>query len=327
MDDAHFSPSSNLSLSRVFWAAIWLMALIGLAPSWFGLMGDRHWLLDLMSHFRWQYLAFAGLVCLFATARRAWLILLIALATLVLNALQIVRFPGEAGSPVRSGTGLRVMGLNLLVGNEDSVGVLKEVQRVDPDVAVFSEVNIGWAAALEPLKKDYPHHRIAAEGVYGLAIFSKIPLSDVKVEPIGKAGFPILQATLATHAGSMRVIGAHPLPPTAPRPYLNWVDHLQELGDLVSEMTIPVLVAGDLNATPWCYGIRELLGRSDLAFRLGESGGAWFTALPTWSVGAPFGIHIDHLLCTPELVLSEYDVGRDVGSDHRAVVARVQWVE
>ena len=44
--------SKSLRVGDVF-AGLFLLALI---PSWLGLLGQWHWGLDLLSHFRWQYL-------------------------------------------------------------------------------------------------------------------------------------------------------------------------------------------------------------------------------------------------------------------------------
>lgn len=317
----------DFSLSRVFWGVVWLGCLFGLAISWLGLLGDRHWALDLLSHFRWQYLVAAGVVMLMAAGRRAWWMVLACLATVVLNVWLIFGFVEKAGEPVEGGEGLKVMCLNLLVGNEEVEAVLREVRRIDADVVMFVEVSTEWGGMLDPLKTDYRHHWVRPNGVYGLAVFSRVPLEDVKAIPLGFMGFPILETTLLVDSRPLTVIGAHPLPPMASRAFRGWVDHLSALGGHVTNLETPCLVMGDLNATPWCHGIRELQRTSELGFRLADSAAAWYAAYPTWSVGAPFGIHIDHILCTPELVMDQYEVGRDVSSDHRAVVARIRWVK
>lgn len=301
--------------------------LFGLAFSWLGLLGDHHWALDLLSHFRWQYLVAAGVVMLMAVGRRAWGMAAASLATLVLNVWLIFGFVAEAGEPKEEGPELKVMCLNLFVGNGEMDRVMAEVERIDADVVMFVEVSLDWGERLKALEPRYPHFRVEPNGVCGLAVFSRLPLEEVKTVSLGSLGFPVIQATVSVDGQRWVLIGAHPLPPMASRGYLGWAEHLGQLGGHVTGVGLPTVVMGDLNATPWCHGMRELLRTSELGFRLADAAAPWYAAFPTWSVGAPFGIHIDHILCTLELVLDQYEVGEDVGSDHRAVAARVRRVK
>lgn len=319
--------SFSFSISRVFWAVVWLGCLAAMAPSWFGLLGDKHWTLDLMSHFRWQYLAAAVLILLLAVSRRTWTMAALGLATIGLNVWLTLSFPREAGEPDPEDPGLKVMCLNLFKGNEETQLVLDEVARVSPDVVVFVEVSSAWDAAMEILKTDYPHFLVDPGGVQGVNVYSRIPLVDARVKLLGRAEFPTLELEVTHQGKSIFIVGAHPLPPMSSNAHLMWVDFMETLGQGLSDRGVPSLVMGDLNATPWCQGMDELLKSCDLGFRLSDSGAPWFIAYPTWAVGSPMSIHIDHILCTPELVLSDYEVGRDVGSDHRAVIARVRWVK
>ncbi len=317
---------SGFSLSRVFWGVVWLGCLAGLGFSWLGLLGDRHWALDLMAHFRWQYLVAAVVIFFMAVGRRAWSMVMVSLATVVLNAWLIFGFVEAAGEPMEDGPELKVMCLNLLVANDEHERVLAEVRRIDPDVVMFEEVSLAWREPLLALASDYPHHKLQPTGVCGLAVFSKLPLQEILEIPFGSLGYPVLEATVSVGEKSIIIVGAHPLPPMSRRAFGGWAEHLEQLGAHVRERETPVIVMGDLNATPWCHGMRQLLRHSDLGFRLADAAASWCVAYPTWAVGSPMSIHIDHILCTPELVLDQYAVGEDVGSDHRPVVARVRWV-
>ncbi len=319
--------SPVFSFSRVCWGVVWLGCLVGLAFSWLGLLGDRHWAFDLVSHFRWQYLAVAVVVMLIAVGRRAWLMAVAGLATVVLNVWLIFGFVEETGEPDEADPGLKVMCLNLLVGNTNVDGVLAEVSRIDPDILILVEVSADWSQALEPLTKQFPHAKFRAKSFYGVAALSRHELRSLETLTLPGSAFPIVEAELEWHGRRMKIIGAHPVPPMSGTAHRNWVNHLRVLGHHVAASEVPCVLGGDLNATPWCHGMRQLLRHSDLGFRLADSAAPWYAAYPTWAVGAPFGIHIDHILCTPELVLDQYEVGEDVGSDHRAVVARVRWVK
>ena len=79
--------------------------------------------------------------------------------------------------------------------------------------------------------------------------------------------------------------------------------------------TEPVIVIGDLNATPWSEGFRLLAGPADLANSQEGFGYAasWPARLP------PFGrIPIDHALHSRDLTVTDRELGPGTAaSDHR----------
>jgi endonuclease/exonuclease/phosphatase family metal-dependent hydrolase len=89
---------------------------------------------------------------------------------------------------------------------------------------------------------------------------------------------------------------------------------------LARESTLPVVMLGDLNLTPYAPPFDRLLrdGRLHDAMR----GRGW---QPTWRAGFwPLALRIDHVLVSPGLCVEEATVGPAVGSDHRPVLARLR---
>jgi endonuclease/exonuclease/phosphatase (EEP) superfamily protein YafD len=86
---------------------------------------------------------------------------------------------------------------------------------------------------------------------------------------------------------------------------------LAALAQHVQQISEPVLVVGDFNATPWSVGMRHAM-RGNLGFRSLDA--PW---QPTWQSHSILAIPIDHALCTSPLVITHRSLGRDVGSDHR----------
>ena len=78
----------------------------------------------------------------------------------------------------------------------------------------------------------------------------------------------------------------------------------------------PVIVLGDLNATPWSPVFKKLLGETRLVdARRG------FGLRPTWpSTFPPLWIPIDHCLVSPGIEIRDFRVGPACGSDHHALV-------
>lgn len=79
---------------------------------------------------------------------------------------------------------------------------------------------------------------------------------------------------------------------------------------------LPVIIAGDLNCTPWSGHMRDLLDRNQLASA--RNGFGWN---PSWPVNRPFlSIPIDHVLVREDIGVSRFTTTESVGSDHSPVV-------
>jgi endonuclease/exonuclease/phosphatase (EEP) superfamily protein YafD len=299
------------------------LAALALLASWLGLLGSWHWLLDLLSHFRWQHLVISVLVLGWGIwLRQRWLMVLAAL-TFLLNAVLIghLATQGDISRDALAGDfTLRALSLNVLASNEDTQAVLNHLLASEADVIFLLEVDDKWVAALSVLEAKYPHHLVQTrQDNFGVAFYSRMPWKQAELLWLGGAGLPSVQATLQHQGRELTVIGTHPVPP-AGRVYSAWRDEqLRLLGEHVARLQTPVLVMGDLNATPWSAGMR-LLTAGTLGFRSLDP--PW---VPTWSARSIFAIPIDHALATPPLVITRRTVGPDVGSDHRPISVSVAW--
>lgn len=296
---------------------------MALLPSWLGLLGSWNWLLDLFAHFRWQYLIVSVLVLALAVWRRAAWVVAAAGITLLLNGLligQLAWQPEPARSTLAADAGISIAILNVQRVNSRTQDVLEYLRLADPDVIVLMEVDLKWMQALQPLQESHPHHLAAArDDNFGMAFFSRIAVASRHLAQFGDAGLPSIEATLVHRGRELLLIGTHPPPPLGARLAAMRDRQLRAVAGRVAAEDRPVVVVGDLNATPWSNGLRQLAsGR--LGFR-----GASAPWSPTWRVGSVLAVPIDHALCTSPLVISRHEVGPDVGSDHRPVAIRLDW--
>jgi endonuclease/exonuclease/phosphatase (EEP) superfamily protein YafD len=314
----NFPAFAKRSWQRWFGAAV----VLALLPSWLGLLGGWHWSLDLLAHFRWQYLLFAML----AVAWAAWcgrrVVLVLAALTFLLNAALIGRLAWhpDLGGKVAEDFSLRVLSFNVLMRNPDKQRVLDYLMASDADVISLVEVDQKWLAALAPLQAKYPYHVADPRpDNFGVAMFSRIPWEKAEVLWLGEPGLPSIEARMRHEGRDLVIIGTHPVPP-AGRRNAGWRDgQLGRLAQHVSQLHIPALVVGDLNATPWSVGLR-IATASGLGFR--SLSPPW---TPTWQVRSIFAIPIDQELSTAPLVVTGRSVGPDLGSDHRPLNISVGW--
>lgn len=297
-------------------------ALVLLIPSWLGLLGSWHWLLDLLAHFRWQYLLASLLVVIWATWQKLRAVAALAALTLALNATLIgglALHSGATGEPDGEFS-LRVLSFNVLTSNARTAAVVDHLMASDADVVFLMEIDQQWMTALRPLAAKYPY-RVALPRAdnFGVALFSRIPWSSEDILMLGAAQLPSIQVRLRHQGRELVLVGTHPLPPVG-RVAAAWRDEqLELLATHVSGQSAPVLLVGDLNATPWSAGMRRLTA-GNLDFRSPVP--AW---TPTWRARSLVAIPIDHALATAPLIISSRAVGPDLGSDHRPLQVVATW--
>jgi endonuclease/exonuclease/phosphatase (EEP) superfamily protein YafD len=299
-----------------------ILLLLALGGTWLGLLGRFHWALDLFSHFRWQYLLICvvGVAWSLALKRPRW-IQALCLASLLVNAAALFLAKGDPAYATTDGPHLRVVSLNVQAGNPDKAQVLEYLRATDADLFFLMEVDAEWAAALAELAATHPHHlEWPQEDNFGLAFFSRVPLQSLEVIHTSQRGPPSIRARL-THAGrELAILGIHPPPPIGRRLSQIRDTQLADTAALVASLDVPVLVVGDLNATPWSHGLRLLRDGTTLDHRSPDP--SW---TPTWNVAFVFPIPIDHALVTPPLVVARRKIGPEVGSDHRPQILDIGW--
>ena len=282
-----------------------------------GFLGRWHWLLDLTSHFRWYWLL-AAVVWFAVAARRQSRPALASLAlAIAANAAAILPSwlpPADASA---AGDRLEIVALNVFIDNHEQDRVLAYLRQRDADVVVLVEVDASWARAIETLAPLYPHRVVEPrDDKFGIAVLAKLPLETPRVERVA-AGPPVILATLPRGERGCLLVAAHPQAPITAAWSARRDAQLAALGDIAAAESRPVIVAGDLNATPWSHGFRRLVGPRGLRdSALGRG------LQPTWNARSWVPrIPIDHVVVSPEVQVISRTIGPDVGSDHLPVEA------
>ena len=289
-----------------------------------GFFGAWHWLLDLFSHFRVQYvwvLLVIGTWFLFQR-KRSWA--LTCLAMTAVNVSLLVPFCPRKPSPpeaVSAGLSLplRALLINVNFHRGDPQKVLACIQAYTPDVVVLEEVGNRWFNAVQPILADiYPHHITELrDDPFGIGLWSKFPFATTTVFYSGDFDVPSIVAGIDTPYGRCVVLATHPLPPIGRIYSQNRNAQFAELARHARDAQHPLMLIGDLNATPWCAAFRNLLRESGL--RNASQGRGIF---PSWPVPFPplLRIPIDHVLHSPDIEILSRRTGPRVGSDHLPVV-------
>ncbi len=217
---------------------------------------------------------------------------------------------------------VRLFNANVYAGNPQAGGIAEEIGASRPDLVFLQEATpaiveaIDGTGALEELP-----HRVAVPRTDPFAAFlaSRWALLDQEVVEVD--GRPVLiRATVETEGGPLRLYAVHVVAPFGGgrQP---WINELRRITDAVRAEGLPVLMAGDFNATWGHRAFHRLLdaGLTDAAAARGRP------FQMTWRQGrfVPPLTRIDHVLTSPGLAVVAIRTGEGQGSDHRPIVADV----
>jgi endonuclease/exonuclease/phosphatase (EEP) superfamily protein YafD len=232
--------------------------------------------------------------------------------------------------PPADGPVLRVLTVNMHYGKAAGPGIVGLARWLHVDVLFLQELGddgttrlkaAGLSELLPNMMDDGKTYRYR-----GSAIYARYPLREGLPIPPRFASQP--SARLDLPGGqSVQLVCVHPHPPYPP-----WVPEAVprwrgELEVLPSPGDLPVILAGDYNATLDHASLRRLLrlGYADAASQVGRG------LIPTWgpepTAGRPPLLAFDHVVVDPRVAVLATSAHRVPGSDHRALYAELRLPE
>ena len=298
----------------------WTWAIAGMAvvhplAYW---LARWNWWADLIAQFRVPALVVSLLAAAAIARRRSWWAVPFVGIALIQAAPSVSLSVASPVPPAPRAPRLRVFSANVLLTNLDRDAVTRAIEAERPDVVGLVEVDAGWIAGLQSIRRDYPHRIERATGVTGLALWSKRPLTDARiVTPEGSN--PFATALVSMGDTSVRLWLIHTKSPqTRTRREEVGFAELDDLAARFASEPGPRLVFGDFNTTDGSPHFGALLAKSGL-----RDGRVGFGAQPSWPTWSPLRITIDHTLVSPDLAIIGRRLGLAIGSDHLPVVFEV----
>ncbi|MEO7734338.1 MAG: endonuclease/exonuclease/phosphatase family protein [Kofleriaceae bacterium] len=277
------------------------------------------WPFGLLEHFRVQYavaaLAITG--CSAGFRMRGWFD---AAAIATLLHLLVLAPDLERGRRPMPGAGVavRVLVLNVHTESASFAQVRALIDELRPDVVGLVEVDERWIAGVAPALASYAGRleQPRADN-FGVALYTRAPITG---------GIEYLDAEVPSAVGSVVIGGAalaivltHPLPPVSASSEQEQARELDAIAVRARELAAPLIVMGDLNATPWSRAFHRLVSASGLC-----DSRAGFGVQASFPVMMPaMRIPLDHLLASCSIGIADRRVERDVGSDHLPVVVEL----
>lgn len=218
---------------------------------------------------------------------------------------------------------LKLMITNVLTPNRHAEKLLALIATERPDIIVAVETDDWWEKQLNIIEADYPFTvKCPQDNLYGMHIYSCLPLSDAKVQFLVDEHIPSMH--MKVHIDQHHEIILHCLHPMPPSPTENdeSTDRDAELimvGKTVVGSDLPVIVTGDLNDVAWSQTTRLFLKISQLLDpRRGRGMFSTFHAkycFLRWP--------LDHVFHSDDFILGGIRRLDDIGSDHFPILVEL----
>jgi endonuclease/exonuclease/phosphatase (EEP) superfamily protein YafD len=313
------SPKTYFNKALMGWM-IFISAVVTLLTL-LSYLGRLHWLIELITPFRMQFLVLSVICLLYFAIMRKKRALALLLVPFALNSLAVLHWYTGGDSVDPLAPSFKILLANVNTANKNHQLLLDLIEKENPDLIVVEELSSHWKEALSVLDETYPHQKIITRSdSFGIGVYSRLkPGGRIMALNLGHSGVPSLSFELNLWGQRTTLLATHPLPPISRDYHDRRNQQITAIGDFVLEHSGPLIVIGDLNASMWSSYYEELIERTALKNARKGHG-----ILPTWPNGlSPLKIPIDHCLLSEDFAVKEIHVGPDIRSDHYPLIIQI----
>lgn len=292
------------------------------AATWAGFFPAPFIPFDLFCHFRVQYLFLLVLSMVPFIARRKWIGVAVISMSIAANLFEIAPLYSKltVANTNSNPMNLSIVDINFNSRNTNFKLLELLLKQNDADIVCWQEFSPSAEIWAKSNMQDYAYSKqIPRHDNFGIAFFSKLPVTKFEVKQFSDVEIETLIATVQTNSGPLQILCTHTYPPITGAA-LNTRDlQLENIGAFIRKSEIPTILCGDLNATSWSYSFKNLIkgtGLRDSRQGLGVQ--------PSWPNGLGLMmIPIDHVLVDPRISVLSRHIGPDVKSDHFPVLLKL----
>ena len=156
-------------------------------------------------------------------------------------------------------------------GTDEYENISRRLQASKADILNIQELTPDWALVLhDGLSKEYPYRaEMNRIDPYGMVVYSKYPIlkTDTLVfrDTLLNYEIPLLKLQLDIEGRAMSFVSCHVLPRLNTSDF-NKVQHFLDSVTVwvAAGDTLPKLIAGDFNLSPWDFSLQQLIGNARL---------------------------------------------------------------
>jgi endonuclease/exonuclease/phosphatase (EEP) superfamily protein YafD len=300
------------------------LAALVVAVSLLPLGARLWWVLELTTHFRLQYLAAIATTLVLVALRRRWRLAAALCVAATINVWPVLPYlprpspDSPAIAAVATGTPFKILAVNVSFRQFSARRFLQIVDEAAPDVLLVVEFTPHAAEVLAKLDEKFTQHlKLPAEGPYGIALWSRFELESATSFSLGRV--PAIEARVRSPHGTFTLLGAHLSAPISPRRAAQRQFELARLAERRAQIAGPVIVAGDLNVTPYSPFYTDWLTTTGLTDSRHHR-----TLSVSWPAVLPIlGIPIDHVAVSDEFQILAHRRLPNFDSDHYGIIAEL----
>ncbi|MCZ7532467.1 MAG: endonuclease/exonuclease/phosphatase family protein [Acidimicrobiia bacterium] len=277
--------------------------------------GSTWWVFDYLANLRW-YLLWILLVSavVYALSAKGWM-LIILVAALIANA--VVMLPLWTGSQPES-TGedsLAIVHLDASGGFSNRNQATDWLRESDADLLLISsgtstiveqvaQIDTDWMVLLEP----------EIENTAGMIVLARTAW-EVAVTPTGVGTDTVVRITTDSAGRVYEIVTAAGPTAASSSDAERLSARLDTIRAITASATHPVVVVGNLGATRWTYGMRDLLSNTDLRDATEGKGYLSTTNASRFPViGGWLGLPLDVVLMTSTITPIDLKTGPDISA-------------
>lgn len=233
---------------------------------------------------------------------------------------QVLKYTGTKNDDTIS-----ILVSNVLTSNNNYNLLINLVKDRNPDVLLTLESDEKWEEALSILEETYTYTvKVPLENLYGMHLYSKLPLEDIQVKYLIVEDIPSIHGKLKLPNGkrvSIHCLHPRPPSPSESKTSTNRDAELLLAGREIEEDAELVLVFGDLNDVAWSRTTKMFQKMSGLLDpRRGRGFFNTYNAnyrLLRWP--------LDHVFHSDDFTLCDIATERNIGSDHFPIYIKLNY--
>ena len=231
---------------------------------------------------------------------------------------------GEASATVDKDSEFMIFTSNVLQENKNSKLLLAEIEKMNPDIMLFTETNTTWMNQIKAgLSKEYKYQvEVPLENTYGMLLYSKFKLIKPEIKYLVDDSIPSIHTKVKLNKKEeIQLYAVHPTPPM-PQHNPSSSDRDAELMKIALKARnskLPVIVIGDFNDVAWSQTTTLFKHVGELLdVRVGRNFYNTFSAKSTllrWP--------LDQIFVSEEFRVKTINTGTDIKSDHYIFYAQL----
>jgi endonuclease/exonuclease/phosphatase (EEP) superfamily protein YafD len=296
------------------------IGVVGVLATILGYFGSTWWLFDFAANFRAHLAVVLTMVALAYSLTYSKATGLFFLAMAAVNALTVL--PMYSSTPAlaaEDGGEMTIISFNVDQRSSIRDATFRWIDSVEPDLVVLVDSTDDWVNAIEMAKPYVAQSELPIDRTFGITILSR---DDVDTQVLRASRIRDSVVRIEASLGDQPIV-IYAVQSRAPNNETDATyrdEYFDDVSQMVQSETLPTVVVGDFQTTPWSHAFRDLTSETGL-----ENSMAGFGLQTTWPADrwAFFRIPVDHLLHSPELTTIDRYLGPLLGVDHRPLVVKL----